>query len=154
MPLIEIRPSANADAEFAFLVEEDAMRKYAEDTWGQWNPAQDRQGHIDSFDPKDNFVVEVNGQAAGILAVERHADHLFLGKLYLLAAYRSAGVGSQLLRMVIDEASFNGKQVHLNVLVVNHRALAFYLRHGFKIERRGSDRVYMIYEARDASPDS
>jgi hypothetical protein len=60
---ISLRPAAQADAAFAYAVEEDAMRHYAEQTWGKWNPAADPAIHIASFVSSEHQVIEEKGHA-------------------------------------------------------------------------------------------
>jgi ribosomal protein S18 acetylase RimI-like enzyme len=144
---IALRPAKQQDAEFAYTVEEDAMRTYAERTWGHWKPAADPSAHIAAFSPDGHSVVLAHQQPVGILTVERHPEHLFLAQLYLLAAHRGRGIGSHLLRSVLAEGRAERKPVKLRVLEVNTRAQAFYARHGFTVERTEDHRVYMVSPA-------
>jgi ribosomal protein S18 acetylase RimI-like enzyme len=141
---VALRPATQQDAEFAYTVEEDAMRAYAERTWGHWKPAADRQAHVAAFSPNGHNVVLAHGQPVGILTVVRHPEHVFLAQLYLLAAHRGRGIGSHLLRGVLAEAHAEHKPVKLRVLEVNTRAQEFYARHGFTVERTEDHRVYMV----------
>jgi ribosomal protein S18 acetylase RimI-like enzyme len=142
---ISLRAALQADATFAYTVEEDAMRRYAEQTWGKWNPAADPDAHIASFVASAHQIIEVSGRAVGVLSVEQHTDHLFVAKLYILSAYRSAGIGSEVLASILSEAKNNAKAVRLHTLAVNTRAQAFYERHGFKTESRTQERINMVY---------
>jgi GNAT superfamily N-acetyltransferase len=101
---ISLRMATQADAAFAYAVEEDAMRRYAEQTWGKWNPATDPAAHIVSFEASAHQIIDVGGRAVGILSVERHPDHLFVAKLYILGVYRGTGIGSEVLASILSEA--------------------------------------------------
>ena len=126
------------------------MRAYAEATWGCWLPAADPDGFVSSFDPHHQFVVELDGEAIGVIAVEEHDEAVALEKLYLSAGHRNRGIGSQLLKEVLSNARKKGKPVRLRTLAVNVRAQAFYLRHGFSVERRDQERVFFVGEAFEA----
>jgi ribosomal protein S18 acetylase RimI-like enzyme len=146
MEQLSLRPAVNTDAEFAYTVEEDAMRRYAEQTWGKWNPAASRDSHISSFDASAHSVIEVNGRGVGILSVEKCGDHLLVAKLYILCAHRDGGIGSKVLASVLSEAKSKSQSVRLHTLAVNTRAQKFYERHGFTVEARTPERVHMVYE--------
>jgi hypothetical protein len=70
MNQLRLRQAVQEEASFAFDVEENAMRSYAEATWGRWLPAEDRTGWLSSFDPKQHYVIEAGGTDVGVAAVE------------------------------------------------------------------------------------
>jgi ribosomal protein S18 acetylase RimI-like enzyme len=142
---ISLRAAVQADAAFAYAVEEDAMRHYAEQTWGKWNPAADPGAHIASFVASAHQIIELSNRAVGILSVEHHSDHVFLAKVYILSTYRDSGIGSEVLASILSEARSSKKAVRLHTLAVNTRAQAFYERHGFTAESRTHERVNMVY---------
>jgi GNAT superfamily N-acetyltransferase len=55
-----------------------------------------------------------------------------LKQLYLLPAFKGAGVGAALMEWTLDQArSVGAKRIVLSVWVDNHRAKRFYARYGF-----------------------
>jgi ribosomal protein S18 acetylase RimI-like enzyme len=144
---ISLRPAVRADAAFAYVVEEDAMRRYAEQTWGKWNPAANKDSHIESFEASAHSVIEVDGRGVGILSVEQCSDHLFVSKLYILSTHRGSGIGAKVLASVLSEAKSKKQPVRLHTLAVNTRAQTFYERQGFIVESRTAERVHMVYES-------
>jgi ribosomal protein S18 acetylase RimI-like enzyme len=147
MHQITLRPASTDDAPFVFHVEERAMRHHAEATWGRWTPAEDPESFFRSFLPEGHHIVLVGEHQSGVLAYEVREDCVYLAKLYLLEAYRSRGLGAQLLDSVVNIGRSTGKFVKLHTLSVNTRAVAFYLRHGFAVESRTSERVHMVASA-------
>jgi GNAT superfamily N-acetyltransferase len=66
----------------------------------------------------------------GLLPLER--DVAKLRKMYVAAAYRGIGLGSALLRAILNEAGHRGfARVRLETMSRMHEALALYLRYGF-----------------------
>jgi ribosomal protein S18 acetylase RimI-like enzyme len=59
--------------------------------------------------------------------------YVLLAKLYLLASYQNQGIGTQLIRYALAEASKQKKPLRLRVLKANHRAKALYEREGFAV---------------------
>ncbi|WP_210805287.1 GNAT family N-acetyltransferase [Ideonella paludis] len=143
------RPAKASDGPLAYRIEEDAMRPYAEATWGCWLPAADPDGFIAQFDPQHHFIVELNGAPIGVIAVKEQDDAVLLEKLYLGHEHRNVGVGAALLADVVATAQAIGKPVRLRALAVNVRAQAFYLRHGFEVTHQDAQRVHFVKWPRD-----
>lgn len=85
-------------------------------------------------------VVLCAGQPVGRLIVDRCSDAIRLIDIALLPDHRSAGIGSELLRRLLDEATAAGKPVVLHVAKSN-RASALYQRLGFVVS--AWDDVYL-----------
>ena len=67
---------------------------------------------------------------AKLPAAER--DDLEIKRIYLLARFHGTGVGAGLMTAALDEAKCRGaRRALLGVYAQNHRALAFYAKHGF-----------------------
>lgn len=111
------------------------MRTYAEQTWGGWNGRADLDLAFDQ-------VVQLDGQDIGLFGVERRPDHWYIDKLYLLPSYQNKGLGSVLLKRVIDDARAAGVALRLHVLEVNP-ARRLYERHGFVLTHIVPPRRYM-----------
>ena len=85
-------------------------------------------------------VIEINGRSAGRLYVHRRGDELRIIDIALLAEYRGRGLGTQLLKELLDEARIGGKRVLIHVERYNP-ALNLYSRLGF--ESLSDDGVYL-----------
>ena len=80
----------------------------------------------DTFE-EDLFVAEQGGKVIGFAGVYSPDD--FLHHLYVARAYQGRGVGSALLRYVLDRSQ---GRLCLKCLCRNERALAFYRRRGWR----------------------
>jgi ribosomal protein S18 acetylase RimI-like enzyme len=86
-------------------------------------------------------VVTVDGVPAGRLYVDRRPDELRVIDIALLPEFRGAGLGTRLLRPLLDEAAARGVPVTIHVEHSN-RAMSLYRRLGFEpVEDAG---VYML----------
>ena len=104
--------------------------------------AQHQYYHANYADA-DFQIILVNGQPGGRLYVDRRGDEIRIIDIALLPEYRRAGVGSRLLRDLLDEAAAGGKPVRIHVEKFNP-ALRLYERLGFSIvDDRG---VYWFME--------
>lgn len=67
------------------------------------------------------------------LPVETGSDDLELRRIYALHRFHGEGVGRRLLAVVIERARARGaKRLLLGAYGENHRAIAFYRKHGFE----------------------
>ncbi len=80
------------------------------------------------------FVAERDGEIIGFAGYYRPGN--FLHHLYVNPDAHRQGAGSALLRVVLAQAE---PGLTLKVQIVNHRARAFYARHGFTESLTGQD---------------
>jgi ribosomal protein S18 acetylase RimI-like enzyme len=97
------------------------------------------------YAPATFDVIEVDGEPAGRLYVARWEDEIRIVDVALLPEYRARGIGTALLRALLDEAAAAGKRLSIHV-ELNNPARRLYERLGFTLaEERG---VYVLMEAR------
>ena len=138
------RPATKEDLDFARRTHHAAYRDVVVRQWGKWD--EELQ---DSFFDKDwgdaRFdVIMVDGVACGYTSVEDRADAIHLVELVLCPEHQSRGIGSALLLSVVARAENKGKPARLRTCIENHRAQAFYRRHGFR--EIGRDRTHLLME--------
>ena len=88
---------------------------------------------VDTFE-EELFVAELDGKVAAFAGVYRPDD--FLHHLYVAREHQGRGVGSALLRYLLDQS---GGRLRLKCLCRNERALAFYRRQGWREGEYGWD---------------
>jgi ribosomal protein S18 acetylase RimI-like enzyme len=76
-------------------------------------------------------VIQVDGADVGELLVEERPDELFLVRLALLPDWQGRGIGSALVRMLIDRARELESALVLHVFKTNTRAAQLYESLGF-----------------------
>ena len=99
------------------------------------------------FDHLDRRTVCINGFSAGRLLVDRPGQALTLVDLALLPAFRGRGVGSLLIRCLLDEASQHELPVHLE-LAKSSSTLATCERLGFRFADDLGDRWHLVWTPR------
>ena len=140
---IGLRAATNDDKQFVYEVTEAAMRCYVEQTFGPWISEVQKEIIRNSFDANTHQIVLVDGEPAGILAVEILDSHLQLEKIYLLPAFQRQRIGSQLVKQLIHSVSASNKPIRLRVLGANSGARRFYERMGFIVTKVTPQRVFM-----------
>lgn len=104
---------------------------------GPWDDSTQRGFHDEWFDPGRVLVVLVKDEVAGVVDAHRSGDStLYISRLELLSAFQGRGLGTRLMRQLIEDArEADLSAVELDVLQVNHRARRLYERLGFRVIR-------------------
>lgn len=89
------------------------------------------QHYVTHFVTAEFLLLEREGQPIGRLYLDSSGDDLHIVDISLLSTARGQGLGTQLLRTVMDQAARQGRGVFLNVNRFNLDAERLYRRLGF-----------------------
>lgn len=142
---IAFRPATADDFAFFFQLHKDTLGPYVEQVWG-WDDEDQRAYLQRTIDYDDTQVIVVDGTDAGRLKVERRPQEIYLGLIEIAPPHQGRGVGTQIVRSVLDDAFADGKRVCLNVLRVNTSAYRLYRRLGFAQTAATEIRFQMVAE--------
>ena len=121
------------DEAFLYELHRSTMRVYVEETWGEWDEAWQRETFQRRFSPDGVLILQLDGEDIGTVWVQERTEELFLSRIEILPAYQRRGIGSQVIRALIEKASAQGKAVALKVLKSNRPARSLYQRLGFGV---------------------
>jgi GNAT superfamily N-acetyltransferase len=110
---------------------------------GRFDQHRVRQRLRDAFSPEHTSIIVVAGAFAGSVTVRPTEDGRWLEHFYLVPRLQGRGLGSAVLRRVLDEADRKCEAVRLQVLR-GSGALRLYERHGFIVESQDLIDVYMV----------
>jgi GNAT superfamily N-acetyltransferase len=109
----------------------------------------DRIAHMRSlrarWDFKEVRIITYDGSGIGWLQSRTDGNSLFLAQLFVDEAYRRQGIGTEIMRRLIDEAARNGRGMTLGVVKTNP-ALRLYERLGFRTTHEDDRKFYMRRE--------
>ncbi|MFJ2432088.1 GNAT family N-acetyltransferase [Streptomyces anulatus] len=112
---------------------------------GRYDEDRVRQRLRDSYSPEHTSIVEAAGAFAGCVALRPAADGRWLEHFYLSPVLQGHGIGSAVLRTLLDRADAERVPVRLNVLR-GGAARRLYERHGFTLEREDAVDVFLVRE--------
>ncbi|ACB77429.1 GNAT family N-acetyltransferase [Opitutus terrae] len=138
-----LRPATAGDYAWLWELKRLTMRAYVEQTWGLWDEAAQEAFFRRSYRSDTVQLVLVNGQNAGLLHVERERSDLFLANIQIHPTFQNRGLGSAVIRTVLESAQALQLPVRLQVLQVNHAAQQLYLRLGFVVATQTPTHVVM-----------
>jgi ribosomal protein S18 acetylase RimI-like enzyme len=141
MTPVALRPATPADSEFCFQLHKAAMGDYVTAIWG-WDEQVQRDFHNRGFNPGRWQIITADGADIGMLDVEYRRAEIYLARIEIHPDHQGGGIGSRLIGALIDEAAEKGQDLVLDVLTVNHRALALYQRLGMtEVARHGDNNI-------------
>jgi ribosomal protein S18 acetylase RimI-like enzyme len=149
---LRLRPVEDADR--AFLVELYGSTREEELAQVEWDGGVKRAFVEQQFSAQDahyraNYpgatldVIEVDGAPAGRLYVHRGPSDIRIMDIALAPPFRGRGIGTSLLRSLMEEADSSSRKLSIHV-EMNNPARSLYGRLGF--EPAGEHGVYVLME--------
>lgn len=124
------------------------MRRYAEDTFGPWDEDWQRNYYQAHFDLGAMQVIQYNGWDVGMLWIQERAEEIYLAGLEILPQFQRRGIGTEVVRGLIERGRREGKPVALQVLKVNREARDLYQRLGFGVTGENDTHYIMSWDLR------
>ncbi|MCP1573966.1 hypothetical protein RB25_26020 [Herbaspirillum rubrisubalbicans] len=121
--------SRESDLERLVDIRIAAMRESLERV-GRFDAQRVRERFTSTFTPETSYFIMIDGHAVGFFSLDRHHDAHVLRHFYILSQYQRRGIGAQVLKRVLADASRKGCPVKLTALRESD-ANRFYLNNGF-----------------------
>jgi ribosomal protein S18 acetylase RimI-like enzyme len=134
--------ATNSDFEFLYELKKIAYKEYVQQVWG-WDEAFQINFYKNSLAEGNTKIIKTNEVPIGSVDVKENDKSIFISGLYLSRQYQSKGIGTAIILDLIKKAEFDGKQLELEVLRVNTKAIKFYKRLGFAMEERDKNKYFM-----------
>jgi ribosomal protein S18 acetylase RimI-like enzyme len=146
----ELSPCSEHDKAWAYALKSEAYREVVERQFGPWDEDLQRRLFDERWDPAISQLVIIDGERAGLLALEDRGGQLWLDEIQIAQPWRGRGIGTTILVDVIRAAQAAGKAIGLQVLTENRRAMALYRRLGFEAVGETATHVVMRLEPHHA----
>ncbi|WP_433355935.1 N-acetyltransferase family protein [Microtetraspora malaysiensis] len=137
-----LRPADPADVEVVAELRAAVLRPDLE-RLGRFDEHRVRQRLRDSFSPQYTSVIVADGAFAGCVTVRPAEGGRWLENFYLDPAVQGRGLGTAVLRTLLDRTDADGMAVRLIVLR-GSAARRLYERHGFTVERADPVDILMV----------
>jgi len=130
LPFI-LRPATAADYDWLWNLKRTTMRPYVELTWATWDDAIQERYFRAIYCSVTVQIIVVGGRNAGLLHVEQEPGAIFLANIQVHPDFQNRGLGSAVIRSLLESARSLQLPVRLQVLKVNTAAQRLYARLGF-----------------------
>lgn len=137
-----LRSAGSADVEVIAELRALVMRPDLE-RLGRFDEHRVRQRLRDSFSALHTSVIVADGAFAGCVTVRPDGDGRWLEHFYLAPAVQGRGLGSAVLRALLQQTDVDGAPVRLIVLQ-GSSARRLYERHGFTVDAEDPIDVLMV----------
>jgi ribosomal protein S18 acetylase RimI-like enzyme len=127
----------SADLVYMFDVFKKSMQSYIVAVRGPWDEEEQYFRFIEELDIDNCQIIEVNGCRVGFIDKRNIGSALLIHMLALAPAHQRRGIGSRVLKTVIDESKEFGLPIVLGVLKSNAEGKRFYESYGFTTVHEG-----------------
>lgn len=144
---VDLRPAGGDDRAFAQAVYFETQRWLIEELFGWRGDDAENEKFDEFYRPEETSIVSVDGEDAGWIAIVRSSEAIELDGIYLLPQYQRRGIGTALVRGLIQQAGTEGKALNLSTAKINP-ARNLYRRLGFVETHEDRYKAYMRYRAK------
>ena len=130
------------DSDFVYQTVYANLYSYALASLGEWDSDEVRQKEIQAIQLGQTQIIELHGQAIGILRATKNISHLQLEMLCIIEQFQGMGIGSIVLQSLIHEARMQSLPLCLRVLRTNP-AKRLYEKLGFMVTHMTKERFMM-----------
>ncbi len=129
--LIKLVPGDETYREFSYQVKKAAEGEYITLMFG-WDEDVQRDFHAKAWQEQKPDIITYDGNLIGTAATIETEDCIEIGQFFILPEYENKGIGTYLLRSILDKADRSGKNVTLKFLK-NNPVKSLYVRNGFRL---------------------
>ena len=142
---MELRRATEQDRSFVEAIYFETQRPIIEELFG-WRGDEFESANFRNkfYHEQDSSIIIVDGEAVGWLAVQRDRKKIHLDGIYLTAFVQNRGIGTSILRLLMEEAKAARLPLILSAAKIN-RAVKLYERLGFTTTHSDEFKVLMTF---------
>lgn len=139
--LIKLIPADETHKEFSYQVKKAAEGEYITLMFG-WNENVQRDFHAKAWQRQKPDIIFYDGKLVGTIATIESEDCVDIGQVFISPDYQNKGIGTHLLKGILDRADQSRKNVTLRFLK-NNPVKSLYIRNGFRVVDTDETLYYM-----------
>lgn len=128
---LNIRKIQETNRNFIYNVKKITLKSYIEQIWGKWDDEYQRKRFNDNFVLEEFHIIQYEGKDIGILSSKEKGTRIDVYNIEILPKYQNRGIGTEILKKILNKAKLNKLNVYLQVYNINKDAIRFYKRLGF-----------------------
>jgi GNAT superfamily N-acetyltransferase len=129
--LIRLIPADETYREFSYHVKKAAEGEYIISMFG-WDEDVQRDFHARAWRQQKPQIIIYDGKPIGTIATIETEGCIEIGQFFILPEYQRRGIGTYLLKNILDRADRLGKNATLRFLK-NNPVKSLYVRNGFRL---------------------
>ena len=139
--LIKLIPADETHKEFSYQVKKTAEGEYITQLFS-WDEKVQRDFHAEAWQRHKPDIIAYDGKPIGTIATIESEDCIEIGQFFILPDYQNKGIGTHLLKSILNKADQLGKNVTLRFLK-NNPVKSLYVRNGFQVVHADERFYYM-----------
>jgi len=148
--LIKLVPADATYKEFSYQVKKAAEGEYITAMFG-WDEGVQRRYHTKAWQQQRPDIITYGSKPVGTIATIENEDWVEIGQFFILPRYQRKGIGTYLLKGIVDKADRQGKNLTLKFLK-NNPVKSLYVRNGFRVVDTDEILYYMERKASGSGP--
>lgn len=145
---VTFRKATVEDLEFLWNLHKATMKSYVDEIWG-WDEEFQREYFSNRFEPTNIEIIIYKSASIGAIEIQDQEKELFITNFEIFPRFQNKGIGSAILKRLINASGNRQESLKLQVLKVNP-ARRLYKRFGFKTVDKTE--THFIMERSVASP--
>jgi GNAT superfamily N-acetyltransferase len=129
--LIKIIPANTSHKEFSYQVKKKAEGDYITQIWG-WDEKVQRDYHANQWEIERPSIITYGSRPIGTIYINKNNNSIKIGQFFILPEYQNKGIGTHILRGILESADRAGLIAKLTYLY-NNPAASLYARMGFRV---------------------
>jgi ribosomal protein S18 acetylase RimI-like enzyme len=137
---IDFSPVTIEDFQFGYDLWKLTQKEYLDKIRGQWNEEFENANYKDERNRniENNYLIKYNKNNIGWFEYELYTKYIYINQIHIQPEYQGKGIGTKIISEIIKYGKRNKKNIYLDVLMYNDKALEFYKKIGFKMYRDSS----------------
>ena len=128
----EMRKARSADFEILYKINKEAYKPYVEQIWG-WDEDWQYNFFKEKLEIEKIDIIMIDNEPVGFISIDYLNELIFGESIAILPEYQSKGIGTGVIKDLIDKSKEMVLPLHIQVFKVNERARVLYERLGFKL---------------------
>ncbi|MGE0623227.1 MAG: GNAT family N-acetyltransferase [Pseudomonadales bacterium] len=121
------------ELEWLYELNKEVYQEVVVRQFGEWDEAFQRDVFFTKWEGvRPAQIIELDGRRIGVVILERKAEYHWLQEIQIATSHQGNGLGTAILKKLIETARLDGIPLRLQVLHENHRAKRLYERLGFQ----------------------
>ena len=145
---INFFPVSAEDLQFGYDLWKLTQKGFLEKINGKWDEEFEVKNYKDERirNIENNYLIKYNENIIGWLEYEVYNDYIYINQLHIAPEYQNRGIGTRILNEYFVYGKKENKNIYLEVLQGNERALRYYKKLGFKEYDECSISKTLVYE--------
>jgi ribosomal protein S18 acetylase RimI-like enzyme len=119
------------DFERLFGLYKGGLRRFIDEIWG-WDENWQRDDFKKYFHPRNIYIVLYDRRLAGYIQVDKDQDKWHIRMMVVSEELQGNGLGTLMLKKIIDESNAEKKVLTLSVFKINNKAQNLYKKMNFQ----------------------